>query len=360
MLFGVQYVDEEIEKIQLALDYFFTQLSDPANVNFGDNLFPVEFRPYLHKNQNLNGNYRKYVTDIFEPIFNLYNLDTFTPSQKSGLLEAYFSSNKIEEICGNTLLSPVHYSTLDDNVKAISKLLITLYDVMGDIINKEQHLISHKSKNGKICPVCGLETVTPYDHYFPRGIQNPIYPFSAVNSKNLIPICQVCNGSKSSKLVLYNNFKLSGQRVATYFPYSGYDTWEKLNFNLTKILDPSANNFGKWKVSITLKTDEIEPGYEEKIKHWINFFNIEERFSNDIPVNIGIWIDLFKQQNISIDRMIGECSPTSTNVRRSNGIILQWLFFDFLNNDAVLRSTLLNETNISVNPNDLLGGPAHN
>jgi hypothetical protein len=354
MLFGVTYVNEEIDKVHKALDYLFTQLPINTNTEFSDDLFPPDFKPLLYKYGNTTKGYRNYVTNILKPIFNLYKSTSFTASQKKMLCDTFFSSNKIEEICNDSNLIPIDYNNLDTSTQGIAPLFLSLYDNLGAIIDKDAHFENFKTINGKICSVCGLDTIYQYDHFFPKGTATPIYPFSSVNPKNLIPICQGCNGKKSSNLIFYSSSDENKERVVTFFPYSGFETWEHLAFKLTKVTNPSAGNFGVWKVTISIKTTEIAEDYKNKIERWKKFFDIESRYSKELRTNINIWIQLFKEKNITLDEMIKELVPTMTNIKRTNSVILEWLFFDYLKTDEVLKQTLISSTISSTNPNDLL------
>ncbi|WP_448635446.1 hypothetical protein [Pedobacter panaciterrae] len=199
-----------------------------------------------------------------------------------------------------------------------------------------------------------MNTTYPYDHFLPKGITKPIFPFSCVNPKNLLPICQDCNGPKSSKLIIYQNNNRANARLLAFSPFSGFDTWENLDFELTNISKPGVSTGGEWKVSFTLKDENLDNDKQLKIEQWKTFYQIEERFSKEITKFVKNWIKEYQEYGKTIDEMIIETEPNKRNIRRVNGILLQNLLFKFLNSNADLMALFSPGIATSQNPAQLL------
>lgn len=227
---------------------------------------------------------------------------------------------------------------MDVEVKKVANYFNSFYDkFFDDLVERQKHLEAFQSENGNVCPICGLHTSYQYDHFFPKGTDFPIYPFSSVNPKNLIRICQACNGPKSSRLIIYLNSDRNLDRLLAFSPYSGFNTWENLDFELTNISKPEVNNAGKWNVSLTPKNNGISAENILKIKGWKEFFRIEERFSKEIELRLKNWILNFQIIGKTFEEMIVDTKPTIHNIKYSNGILLQNLLFKFIaaNNDIL-------------------------
>lgn len=354
MLFSSTYNPENIEDFHNLVVYFFEQLELNTHTVFDETLFPANKRLYLYKYKNRANGLKKFVS-VFESIFKIYTSKNFNAVKKAKLISDFFSSNNISDICADLSLHPIHSADMEDRLQKILPLFNSLYDkYFNDLVDKEQHFEDFSSKNGKICSICGLETISQYDHFFPKGLSFPIYPFSSVNPFNLIPICQRCNGSKNSKLIIYENDNRLNQRLLAFSPYYNFETWENLNFQLTNITKPNVKDYGTWKVTFTLRNDDLEDDKKAKIQRWNEFYEIEDRFSKEIKKCINIWILEYKSKGISIEQMVSETIPTEFKIRRTNSIILQNLFFEYLTINDEIRNLLISNVSASVNPFELL------
>lgn len=354
MLFSVKYVNTNIEEFQNVLIYFFKQLETNSHTTFSDSLFPTTCITKLYKNGNPANGYKKFV-DSFKDIFAIYNSKDITAECKQKLIDDFFLCNEIDEICNDVSKNPIHYDDMDADEKKIANYFISFYDLSFDsFVDKQQHFDDFSSVNGKICPVCGLGTIYQYDHFIPKGSKYPIYPFSSVNPKNLIPICQGCNGPKSSKLIIYQDNDRTHARLLAFSPYSGFETWQNLDFKLTNILKPGVNFSGKWRVTFSPKTNGLTPDQISKIHRWRDFYNIEERFSKEIEKCLKIWILELKNKGKTFNEMIIETEPNNINIRRIDSILLQNLLYRFIvSNDSLLSQFDFTE-NISEDPLNLL------
>jgi len=354
MLFSSTYIPENIENFHNLILYFFKELELNNHTVFDETLFPTDQRLNLYKYKNRGKGFKKFVT-VFESIFKLYTSKQFSARRKAVFLDDFFASNKISDICGDLTLHPIHNDDMDQKVKKILPLFNALYDsYFYDLVDKDSHFDQFSSLNGKICSICGLETIYQYDHFFPKGVTNPIYPFSCVNPHNLIPICQKCNGSKSSKLIIYENSNRLNQRLLAFSPYYNFETWENVNFQLSNIIKPGVRDHGTWEVTLSLKDDNLEDDKKLKIQRWNTFFDMEDRYSKEIKKCVNIWILDFKDRGLTIEEMVSETTPTKFNIRRTNSIILQNLFFQYLTNNEEIRNLLTSNISTAENPIDLL------
>lgn len=94
------------------------------------------------------------------------------------VLEAY--NNYAAEL-SSVNLKPVGMS------KAVRASYYSLYDGTGPAVKKLKEDI--KSDAEAICLLCALNEYDSLDHYLPRAI----FPEFSISSRNLVPICTVCN-----------------------------------------------------------------------------------------------------------------------------------------------------------------------
>lgn len=71
--------------------------------------------------------------------------------------------------------------------QAVHKSFYSLYDGTGPTVKKLKEDI--KSDAEAICLLCALNEYDSLDHYLPRAI----FPEFSISSRNLVPICTVCN-----------------------------------------------------------------------------------------------------------------------------------------------------------------------
>ena len=206
------------------------------------------------------------------------------------LKRAVHNNNKIRELC-NGDVQPVKYVQIEsintDLKKAIKLFCDCLYD---HCIKLEPFYTSYENinayyktvvKKSSICRCCGINKIltqfhthrSALDHYLPRKY----YPFNSLNFKNLIPICDNCNGKyKLSEDTLYitNNKgkkKESKTRTVAFYPYSR--TTHDIDFDIT-----FSKNFDS---TIEPKDIEIEltcVGNTDKVTSWDRIFGIKENY----------------------------------------------------------------------------------
>lgn len=240
--------------------------------------------------------YRNLIDDInidyvLTPLSEAYLICKGLSRKQTKLLKtAVHNNNKIRELC-NGDVQPVKYEQITainaDLKKAIKLFCDCLYD---HCIKLEPFYTSYENINGyyksvvkksSVCKCCGINKVltqfhthrSALDHYLPRKH----YPFNSLNFKNLIPICDICNGKyKLSEDTLYitmNKGKKneSNTRTVAFYPYSRITHSIDIDITFTKNFDST----------IEPKDIEIEltcVGNTDKVASWDRIFGIKENY----------------------------------------------------------------------------------
>lgn len=253
-----------------------------SDTNFSSALVLEKYR---HLIDNIRHDY------ILKPLSEAYIIcKTLNREEIKLLKKAVHNNNKIRELC-NGEIQPVKYEQIEainkDLKKALKQFCDSLYDDCIDLkpfyTTYEEIDPYYKSivKRSSVCRCCGIHKVltqfhtkrSALDHYLPRAH----YPFNSLNFKNLIPICDICNGKyKLSKDTLYitNNKgrrNESKSRTVVFYPYSR--TSHTINIDITFTESFSA--------SIEPKDIEIEltcTGNQEKVDSWDRIFGIKENY----------------------------------------------------------------------------------
>jgi hypothetical protein len=206
------------------------------------------------------------------------------------LKTAVYNNNKIRELC-NGDVQPVKYEQIESINTNLKKAIKLFCDCLYDhCIKLEPFYTSYENinayykkvvKKSSVCKCCGINKVltqfhthrSALDHYLPRKH----YPFNSLNFKNLIPICDICNGKyKLSVDTLYitnNKGKKSESKTRTvaFYPYSRTTHNIDIDITFTKNFDST----------IEPKDIEIEltcAGNTDKVASWDRIFGIKENY----------------------------------------------------------------------------------
>lgn len=290
MLFPYKYINHNIEKMQIYIDYIFYEVWCKA---------PNYDREFELKLFDGNADLKDIIIDFWhtkpagaeffiigiQEIFSIFK--TLTPDEVTRLRTWYRSNNDIEILCRND--SEVIPTTYQDIAEMNEKLSIKLKEFfvglysqsflslkilankIGSIDDHYKEFVKSNS-NGK-CPFCGLypidgeydHTREAYDHYLPKSK----YPFSTINLRNLAPICNKCNsGNKLSKDPLHD---IHGNRRKAFYPYNvnPYD----LEISVT-VNSNDYNNLIPEDIDISFKSENLT----EELITWDDLFNIRERY----------------------------------------------------------------------------------
>lgn len=176
-----------------------------------------------------------------------------------------------------SLLNNKHARTSINNLPAniqqeAKKLFIHLYENTLAAYGIKEHYKSFCKKQHNIwCPFCGMETLEDftfikedYDHLLAKSI----YPFAAVNMKNLAPMGKKCNRThKKNQDLIWDGVK----QIKAVNPYAAKLDIE-VDFSGT-ILPSSKNKKGSWKLDVMPKKEEVI--------RWQEVFQINKRIEKD-------------------------------------------------------------------------------
>lgn len=266
----------------LLLDVIFNNTVLENNLSFTTALVIEKYRNII---SSFGDEYLNSVSDVFDICKKLNN------NQLKVLRRAVHHNNKIEKLCSGEL-TPVTYreinridTTLSIEIQKICgrlyKYIIDrqpFYSLYGTKGNFYKEIIGEET----VCSCCGVGTmlnkhqnpVGALDHYFPINH----YPFSSINFKNLVPICDICNSKyKTQKDTLFT-IKVRTKRgrkiqnirkFRAFYPYS--TNYEMIEVSVSITNDDLANLS---KNDITI--DYSLPNYDEEIKNWERLFNVNE------------------------------------------------------------------------------------
>lgn len=239
--------------------------------------------------------FRKHVNSIYKVCKSL------TPAEKNAFKNAFKENNRIEDLCrGN--ISPVDLSTLnDDLIKAIRpffKLLYTKFLGWALVYNKYGKKKAYydeliRENDFDFCPCCGYGDIkdyyskghSPYDHYLPQKH----YPFSAINFRNLVPLCHTCNSDHKGETDI-----IKGGQVV-FYPFATDHPDIKVQVSVEKsalkrLIDKSEIEDKKKKLNV--RDIKIDFNLKEnRTEAWDSTFAIKSRYFGKIARNRVNWLD---------------------------------------------------------------------
>lgn len=217
-----------------------------------------------------------------EAFFNKYKR---LGNQQSVVLNAFREMNKIAGL----LKGDVQRICLADLPASIQKeskeLFKVLYEEALTSYGIKAHYASfcNKQKNNW-CPFCGMEKLEHYSHQkedYDHLLAKSIYPFAAINMRNLAPTCKKCNRThKKTKDIIYDDIN----QIKAVNPYSAkLDI--KVKFDGTIL--PKGRKKGAWAIGVT-------PSREEVIR-WEYVYEITDRiiknyFANGKEADFNLWL----------------------------------------------------------------------
>lgn len=170
------------------------------------------------------------------------------------------------------------------NVKtAAHNLFVFCYGKLSDFeVRDRQYQIIFDYLETKICPFCGIErvmnpeeTAQDQDHYLAKSI----YPFAAVNMRNLVPMCRCCNRDYKKNIDMLRT--TDGQRRIAFDPYACVPpTISLLNSIIDETISPPIPN---WHITFMPNTEQVAT--------WDDVFSIRARYKRDIlDKHFSIWL----------------------------------------------------------------------
>ena len=134
-----------------------------------------------------NGNETNFVDDVVEERRNGSNATYFRNISTAWKerVEEYINNKGNPENIGQTIISPVD-----------KKKFINLYNSSDNDSAHKKIICALRNRILQLCPSCGEDgTPNTLDHYLPKTS----YPEFAILSKNLFPMCDICQGGKGTK-----------------------------------------------------------------------------------------------------------------------------------------------------------------
>lgn len=349
MLFPIQYIKHDIEKVHEIPEHFFRELQKGEITTFCAELFPEWMREKGFKGK---------IRSRFEELYNA--IQVLPKSEQQKLYQAFFDSNQIEEICGDISLTATSIDDLPESIRSITKdTFVWLYEYI--LTHKKSpitkilktsihnHYGEYEKLNSRVCPFCGLESIklsesegrADYDHYFHKSD----YPFSTVNMKGLIPAGEKCNKLKGTTDVLHDE---SGNKILVFYPFSFSKEYGRdYEFILRCPQKPSKNyEKGEWKIDLSCIVSDNDLNIQ--LTNWNRIFNISSRYAEHIKKGNIAWLrdfmfdrkNVFKSLKIQRSLVIKELEnhlllsrPTIHKIKSDTNIIPRFLYFKFLKDD---------------------------
>lgn len=298
MLFTYKYIKHDIEKLQEFLDFLFYDVW-----LFADGEFDVEklngntdLKRIYEDFGNLDLKWGNFFNKSIEQIFGEFaKIDD--DEYKLELIDFYHANNNIEALCNDKGILPISYADIKAKYPELEEALNNFYsklygtdspfnlEAFGQLNKKliPAHYEAFMTVNNEeVCPFCGILPIKgnnhsyreAYDHYLPKGL----YPFNALNFKNLAPMCHECNSTyKLTEDPIYEDYKKidplkkEDTRQLAFYPYSGNhpDLEIKIELNSSDIKNLKPDD---------LKLEIKAKDKDEHIESWKRVFGIEERY----------------------------------------------------------------------------------
>lgn len=295
MIYGYKYKNYKIDGFNNEIMYFFEYLfKNEPSIYENEKMFRTKFQALI------KASHKKFEPLLKELIDEYNKLDN---SKKKKVRLAFKNNNQIEELC-NKKLTPVQYSefksTFSDKLKAFFEKLWNEFPHNNDIEKEFGTVKEHfdeftnaKHQQALICPFCGLSALKPsegkyrdaYDHYLPKAL----YPFTAMNFKNLVPTCHDCNSDeKGYKPVIYHNQK----RKNVFFPFDIKLKADNIQLEIcpeekyNKITKSTSLSKIKWNYVL-----KINKRNSPQIIEWENIYGIKRRSKERMPSMESVWFD---------------------------------------------------------------------
>ena len=325
MLKPLVYKYHQISKFQSFINYLFLEVifnNDILENNdaYSNDLLIDKYKSILNNVSNEH---------LYDSLLIIYKICKDLNKVDLKLLRtAVHCNNKIEQLCSGDE-SPITYREIN---KIDHQLTIELKKIFGKLYKHVINLQPVYSKYGKkdefyklmidtetVCHCCGVgaminihqNPVGALDHYFPINH----YPFSSINFKNLIPICDICNSKyktqKDTLFLLKTRTKFGVKRTSTtkhkaFFPYS--DEYDLVNVSV-EISSDDLKNLSKKDISIKYLLENRD----EEILNWERLFKVSEThkanlLSNESREYINQQFDIINTFDLDFDSYYSKLS----------------------------------------------------
>ena len=235
-----------------------------------------EKREFFSKAYGIRDRFFEYKTELCK----------LAPEKRSEILEVLDSQNRISHLLDGTEQIQLLSSKSVALHEVAKRLFVFCYErLLGTNARTRQYEVIFKSLDDKICPFCGIDrvmdpedTAQDQDHYLAKSI----YPFAAVNMKNLVPMCRSCNRDykKNIDMIVDEN----GARRKAFNPY--HCDPPRISVSGSSPI-PDATPIGfNWEIEFLSSVEEAE--------NWDRVFSIRERYRRDVLNHyFGKWLGAF-------------------------------------------------------------------
>lgn len=294
MITTLQRFSTNIDIIQEIPTVFFREIETATA--FGDHLFP-QWADGVFRNTALKTK--------FEAVYVKYK-SIKSKKMRGKISLAFAQNNRIEDLCN------VHVGTeiikLTDLPKSIQKSIDTLFLYLYTTSINYHEFASHVNDNIKdsidrfilanqleVCPLCGLEGFLnlegqariALDHWLCKDL----FPFSAVNFDNLVPIGSNCNArpAKGTKNILFD--ATTNTRIKAYYPYALHSG---ISTSFSYVNEPNINPIQDQDWSFAIMPND--PNETDIFQSWNSTLNITTRYKDFIKKNIlKMWEERYKK-----------------------------------------------------------------
>jgi hypothetical protein len=229
-------------------------------------VLPIAHRKTLRRRERLRGLLKAYYVAVRQ----------LAKVERDFVLEALESENRIPEL----LSGAADCARKDELPLGVQEPIVELFKFAFDILGPRDlnvrgphYAIIHKSLAAPMCPFCGTSYLNgpdgpqeDLDHYLARTI----YPFAAVNLRNLVPMCHSCNSRH--KLAADMVRRADRSRRVAFDPYN-CSIVISVSVDDSKPFTGGIEDQQAWRVELIPETPEV--------KTWDEVFSVRERYRRD-------------------------------------------------------------------------------
>ena len=293
MLFAYRLFSHDITKLHEFLEHTVLEVWCKADetIPFSIDLLHDDFTSLYTRKNKLQEDIEK----IYAEFINL------SIEQKELISQSFIKNNQIEELCKG-IIEPIYYKDIENLVnKEFTTTLKEFNNYLYKFLDKKDASFVKNFTSATLyykelvkqlpassCPFCGIEKIKShrmskrdaYDHYLPKSL----FPFTAINVKNLAPMCKDCNEywKYDNNPIMTNKDK--GDFKKAFYPFSNLLPVINISFS-NLVIDPFDED------KHILNINYISDGYEEEVDRWLKIFNIKKRYDERLRNDLHYWLE---------------------------------------------------------------------
>ena len=225
---------------------------------------------------------------LLETLSDIYQITKELPCQDiKTLRRAVLINNQIRELCIG-IHQPVSYYELSQINTRLSDCIrhfcSTLYQNAAKKNTSQEECPTLKDYYNNIvgrdttCHCCGLDRISnrygsirsPFDHFLPQSL----YPFTTLNTHNLVPTCEHCNRHKHNKdtLFIQNPGRADKERIKAFYPFR-YDIPE-IEIKIKIQDDCNLTEIQPQDIDMQINCND----YPQELSNWKRLYDIDTRY----------------------------------------------------------------------------------